>query len=327
MGSDVGVDAENSYCQVAADELGMRLEDVYYNAQFDPGFFRMTPDSSTNMSINGFAIRHAARILKKQILEAATKPVAQTQRGGFPPAFPDTKPEELDIEDSIIYLKTDPSKRISLAELVGASGNAGPLTEYETIGIRMPFSVPLFAFGYHAQTGTYQPKQPRPRFCRQAHFMEVEVDTETGEIEVTHVVNVNDAGKVINRASCEGQQYGGTYMGIGRGKSEEVVYDPVTGVMLNGNLLDYKIATMLDSGPIDTILVETGMGYGPYGVVGIGEDIATVIPTLLGPAVYNAIGVWVDDFPITPDKVLKALGKTKENCNNSPQRRKERREN
>jgi CO/xanthine dehydrogenase Mo-binding subunit len=90
---------------------------------------------------------------------------------------------------------------------------------------------------------------------------------------------------------------------------EEVVYDPVTGVMLNGNLLDYKIATMADVGPIKTILVETGMGYGPYGLVGIGEDIATVIPALLGPAVHNAIGIWVDDFPITPARVLKALGK------------------
>ena len=79
--------------------------------------------------------------------------------------------------------------------------------------------------------------------------------------------------------------------------------------MLNGNLLDYKIATMLDVGAIDTILVETGMGYGPYGSLGIGEDVATVVPPLLGPAVYNAIGVWVDDFPITPNKVLRALGK------------------
>jgi CO/xanthine dehydrogenase Mo-binding subunit len=139
--------------------------------------------------------------------------------------------------------------------------------------------------------------------------MEVEVDTETGEVEVTKVVNVNDVGKVINRGSCEGQQYGGTYMGVGRAKSEEVVHDPVTGVMLNGNLIDYKIATMLDVGPVDTILVESGMGYGPYGVVGIGEDVATVVPALLGPAVYNATGVWIDDYPITPDKVLGALGK------------------
>ena len=79
--------------------------------------------------------------------------------------------------------------------------------------------------------------------------------------------------------------------------------------MLNGNLLNYKIPTMLDIGSIDTILVETGMGYGPYGLVGIGEDVATVTPTLIGLAVQNAIGKWVDDFPTTPDKVLKALGR------------------
>jgi CO/xanthine dehydrogenase Mo-binding subunit len=150
---------------------------------------------------------------------------------------------------------------------------------------------------------------PREKFCRQAHFMEVEVDTETGEIFVTRIVNVNDVGKVINRMSCEGQQYGGSIMGVGRGKLEEIVHDPVTGVMLNGNLVDYKIPTMKDTGTIGTLLVESGMGYGPYGLVGIGEDIATVVPHVIAPAVYNAIGKWIYDFPITPAKILQALGK------------------
>ena len=77
--------------------------------------------------------------------------------------------------------------------------------------------------------------------------------------------------------------------------------------MLNGNLLDYKIATIGDCGPIDTHLVETRQGYGPYGATGIGEDIATVIPALLSPAIYNATGVWIYDFPITPAVVLAAL--------------------
>jgi CO/xanthine dehydrogenase Mo-binding subunit len=137
--------------------------------------------------------------------------------------------------------------------------------------------------------------------------MEVEVDTETGEIEVTKVVNVNDVGKVISWEGCEGQQYGGSFMGVGRAKYEEVVHDPVTGVLLNGNLLDYKIATIHYIAQVDTLLVETGMGYGPYGAVGIGEDIATVVPALLGPAVFNALGVWIDEFPITPQRVLEAL--------------------
>ncbi|MBI4766529.1 MAG: xanthine dehydrogenase family protein molybdopterin-binding subunit [Deltaproteobacteria bacterium] len=310
MGCDNGVDAENSYCRIAADELGMKLEDVYYNPRVDPGFFRMTPDSSTNMAVNGFAIRNAARILKRQILEAAAAPVAQTQRGIFPSFFPETKPEDLDIRDSLIYLKKDPSKRVSLAEFVGPSKDAGPMSGNENLGLRTPFSLPLFAYGYHVQDGTYNPEHLYTKFCRQAHFMEVEVDPETGEVIVTQVVNVNDVGKAINPMSCHGQQYGGTYMGVGRGLTEEVIYDPVTGVMLNGNLLDYKISTILDiDGPIETILVETGLGYGPYGVVGIGEDIGTVVPALLGPAVFNALGVWIDDFPITPNRILKALGK------------------
>lgn len=310
MGCDNGVDAENSYCRIAADELGMKLEDIYYNPRVDPGFFRMTPDSSTNMAVNGFAVRNAARILKRQILEAAAAPVAQTQRGSFPSFFPEAKPEDLDMRDSIIYLKKDPSQRVSLAEFVGPSRSAGPMTDNENLGLRTPFSVPLYAYGYHVQDGTYHPEHIYTKFCRQAHFMEVEVDPQTGEVIVTKVVNVNDVGKAINPLSCHGQQYGGTYMGVGRGLTEEVIYDPVTGVMLNGNLLDYKIATILDiDGPIETILVETGMGYGPYGVVGIGEDIGTVVPALLGPAVFNALGVWIDDFPITPNRILKALGK------------------
>jgi hypothetical protein len=87
-------------------------------------------------------------------------------------------------------------------------------------------------------------------------------------------------GKVINWDGCEGQAYGGAIMGIGRGMTEEVVYDPRTGIMLNGNLLNYKIPTMMDYGDIETIMVETGMGYGPYGSVGIGEDVVTVLPAL-----------------------------------------------
>jgi xanthine dehydrogenase molybdenum-binding subunit len=286
----------------------MRVEDVFYRPQTDPGFFAMTPDSSTNMSVNGSAIRNAARLLKQQILEAATRPRGEGQRGGFPPAFPGRTPDDLDLRESVIFVRSDPSIRMTLAEFVGIAGVAGPVSREELGGmVRAMWTQPLFAHSFHVQVGAYS--HTRLRLCRQAHFMEVEVDTETGAVDVTNVVNVNDVGKVMSWETCEGQQYGGTIMGVSRGLTEEVVHDPFTGVMINGNLLDYKIATMLDVGPIQTVLVETGMGYGPYGLVGIGEDVATVIPALLGPAVHNAIGVWVDDFPITPAKVLKALGK------------------
>ena len=148
----------------------------------------------------------------------------------------------------------------------------------------------------------------RPVFVRQAHFVEVEVDSETGGVEVIRVVNVNDVGKAISPEAVEGQQYGGSVMGVSRARTEDMVYCPATGVVLNGNLIDYKINTMLDCGPIDTIIIETGMGYGPYGAVGIGEDTATMVPGSFYAAVHNATGKWVD-VPMTPDRVLKALGK------------------
>jgi CO/xanthine dehydrogenase Mo-binding subunit len=311
MRCDIGVNAETAYCQVAADELGMKIEDVFYRPHMDPGFFTMTPDSSTNMSVNGFAIRNAARILKKRILELATKPQGQTARGSFPPAFPGMKPEDLDIKDSVIFVKKDPSLRMAIGQLVGPAGGEGPLATQPEMGKgaqRSNFTEPLFAYGWQVQQGAYA--SVRLRLTRQAHFMEVEVDPETGEVEVTRVVNVNDVGRVISWEGCEGQQYGGSYMAVGRARSEEVIHDPATGVMLNGNLLDYKIATIQDIGSVATRLVETGMGYGPYGLVGIAEDVATLVPALMQPAVCNALGVWIESLPVTPDQVLQALGKS-----------------
>jgi CO/xanthine dehydrogenase Mo-binding subunit len=310
MRCDIGLNAETAYCQIAADELGMKMEDVFYRPHTDPGFFTMTPDSSTNMSVNGFATRNAARLLKRKILEAATKPRGESSRGSFPAAFPGMKPEDLDIKDSIIFSKEAPSIRMSIADLVGPAGGEGPLCSIPEMGKgaeRSTFTEPLFACGWQVQQGAYASQ--RLRLCRQGHFMEVEVDAETGEVEVTKVVNVNDVGKVISWEGCEAQQYGGSFMAVGRGRSEEVIHDPATGVMLNGNLLDYKIATIEDIGSVDTLLVETGMGYGPYGSVGIAEDIATVVPALIAPAVHNAIGAWVESIPVTPDQVLKAISK------------------
>jgi xanthine dehydrogenase molybdenum-binding subunit len=314
--ADIGVNAETAYSQVAADELGMRIEDIRFKPQLDAGFFTMTPDTSTNMSVTGFAIRNCARLLKRKILELAVSPRGETQLTSFPPAFPGKRAEELDIKDSLIYEKADPSNKKTLAEFVGPSGAQGPVTSVhgepvwagkEGVSYPLRLTPPLFEYAWQVQRGAYL--GVRLRFCRQAHFMEVEVDSETGEVDIKRIVNVNDVGKVISWEGCEGQQYGGSYMGVGRGRSEEVIHDPLTGVMLNGNLLNYKVPTILDVGPIDTLLVETGMGYGPYGVVGIGEDVATVVPALIGPAIYNAIGRWVEGFPATPDKVLRALGK------------------
>jgi xanthine dehydrogenase molybdenum-binding subunit len=299
---DNGCAAETTYCQIAADELGFRYEHVHYRQFEEGGFTPMTPDASTNLAVNGYAVRNAARQLKQKILEIATTP-RMTERPdmGYYPPFGDYKPEDLDIKDSVVYVKKDPAQRMTMAELVGPAFLSGKMDIGST--------EPLFAYGWHNQKGGLMGL--RPVFVRQAHFVEVEVDPETGGIEVTRVVNANDVGKAINPEAVEGQQYGGTVMGVSRARTEDTVYCPATGVVLNGNLIDYKINTVLDCGPIDTIIIETGMGYGPYGTVGVGEDVATMAPGAFYAAVHNAIGKWVD-IPTTPDRVLKALGKVLE---------------
>jgi len=289
--SDVGVNPWTAYCQIVADELGIRYEDVNIKPfDLDHGFALMSPDGSCCLVSNGIVVRKAAAKAKRMLLEKAAK----TFR---------VKPEELDMKEGIIFVKADPTKKRLLKNIVERT-----LPSFDSC---FEFTEPpIIAWAWHTQ-GIWGDamETDRPRLCRQAHFMEVEVDTETGQIEVTRVVNVNDVGKAISPESVEGQQYGGTYMGVGRALAEEIVWDPRTGVRLNADLLNYKYATLLDCGPIDPIYLETGMGHGPYGTVGVAEDAATVIPALLGPAVYSAIGKWIDEYPITPDKVLKALGK------------------
>ena len=307
--SDVGGNAESTYCSIVAEELGMRCEDVFLRQQDDVHLPLMTPDGSCNLTTNGYVVKKLAKRAKQKLLELATTTVHLIERD-IPPAFPGKKPEDLDVKDSVIYVKGDPSIRKTVAEVV-KDVKGSFVQKHEYGAIQNTTHEPVYVWAYHRQ-GRLGREPGRQRLCRQAHFCEVEVDTETGEVEVTKVVNVNDVGKAMSPETVEGQQYGGTYMGVGRNRSEEYIWDPETGVLLNGNLIDYKMNTILDVGPIETIIVETGLGLGPYGSVGIGEDVGNDTTYLLHGAVYNAIGTWVDDGPITPEKVLKALGKAEE---------------
>ena len=139
--------------------------------------------------------------------------------------------------------------------------------------------------------------------------MEVEVDPETGGVEIVNAVAVNDVGLAIGPETVEGQIYGAAIMGYSTGGIEEQIYDPATGIRLNPNFIDYKILTMADIPNIEAIMLESRMGVGPYGCAGVGwEDNCTFCSAMAPVAVFNAIGEWVD-YPPTPERVLKALGK------------------
>ena len=142
-----------------------------------------------------------------------------------------------------------------------------------------------------------------------ATFAEVEVDTATGRVQMQQMAVVNDCGCVMYASGAEAQQIGGQTTGVGEALTEEIIYDRNTGIPLNFNWIDYKIPTMADMPDIDPVLLEVWRGGGEYGACGIGEGTLTCAPRAVLNAIYNAIGVRIDEIPVKPEKVLAALGK------------------
>jgi xanthine dehydrogenase YagR molybdenum-binding subunit len=144
-------------------------------------------------------------------------------------------------------------------------------------------------------------------------FAEVEVDTETGFVKLRKVLVVQDCGAVVNRLTCESQINGGVIMGIGYALYEERVLDRATGVVLNPNFETYKLPGAADIPEIEIILLDMP----ERGVIGVGEPCTIPTASAIANAVANALGVRVTRLPITPDKVLAALGKVPANARNA----------
>jgi xanthine dehydrogenase YagR molybdenum-binding subunit len=141
-----------------------------------------------------------------------------------------------------------------------------------------------------------------------AHFAEVEVDTDTGQIKVIKVVAAHEVGRIINRQTAESQVIGGVTQGISSALFEKRMVDDQTGRLVNPNLRDYKIATSMDIPDIVTIFVDiVDPRINILGTKGLGEPPRIPIAGAIGNAVYNAIGVPIREIPMTPDKVLKTL--------------------
>jgi CO/xanthine dehydrogenase Mo-binding subunit len=298
---DCGQSAPTTYCQIVADEAGLRYEDVKIEFKEYVYFDAFWPAGSMGMMINSYGLVLNARAMKRLLLEYALKSIPVP--GGFPGFGPPPKPspfqgktiEELDIKDSIIFEKANP-------------GNSMPI---KTITSAHKYSW-LEGGPFFVAVTPPEPEKSGEQFdmARQACFVEVEVDTETGLVEVTKLVHSYDLGQSINPDVNAQQLYGGAYEGIGVSATEGIFYDPKTGVRLNDDFLGYPILTIQDLGPIEYPIVETHLGYSAYGLYGCSEaGKAATAAALLVPAVYNAIGKWLEDTPVTPDKVLEALGK------------------
>ena len=147
-----------------------------------------------------------------------------------------------------------------------------------------------------------------------ATIAEVEVDTETGELDVLRLVSANECGRAINPTIVENQINMGVVIGNGYARSECLIIDHNTGVVLNPNLLDYKLMTILDMPKredIQEIIVEKPCAWGPFGAKGFSETGATAVAPAIANAIYNAIGVRIRGARLNPETILEALGKNK----------------
>ncbi|MDM7996716.1 MAG: molybdopterin-dependent oxidoreductase [Acidobacteriota bacterium] len=298
---DMGIDTESAYRHCVAAELGMKYEDVLIQEQrSDNSAYCLAQPAGSSGTVNAtLQLAYAAREMKKQILERAATPMPGFM---FPMAKSDNaasarKPEDFDIRDSMVFEKANPDRKRPVSQVVGGFMSSNPIIVHPEVNTPIAMMSNGMMMQRHYVMG------------RQAHFIEAEVDVETGLVEITSVVCVNDVGHIFNRQGAEAQQYGGAIMGIGKSATEEKVYCPKTGVGLNFDHINYHLGTMNDYPVVKCFLDETHTGYGTYGAFGIGENIGASMAAITSSAIYNAVGKWILDYPITPDKVLRALGK------------------
>lgn len=140
------------------------------------------------------------------------------------------------------------------------------------------------------------------------HVVDVEVDVETGKVEILRYTATQDAGKAIHPSYVEGQIQGGVVQGIGWALNEEYIYND-EGEMTNASFLDYRMPTCLDLPMIDAVIVEVPNPGHPYGVRGVGEVPIVPPPAAIANAIYDAVGIRMTELPMSPDRLLKALGK------------------
>ena len=297
QGPHVGIYSVECNVMVAAEELGVKYEDISVDFDYREAFTPMG-GGSDGSTASAWATKECANDLKRQILQAAARDASDPKRietkwggdrafGGGPMPIAGYSWEELDMENSEIFVKSDPSKRVPLKDAVIDN-------LFATFTGRPPLSV------WSVGPGARQLDAMNTAYC------EVAVDEDTGEVEILRFGVVADPGLVLRPTSLESQVDQVMYMSQGCQLLEDFIYDEHTGVRLNANMIDYMKPGVLDVPQVDKEFLETRCSNAAYGASGISHSLANTHLVIM--AIHNAVGVWVDP-PATPDKVLKALGK------------------
>lgn len=289
---DIGQGSDTVLCQMAAEAMGYRYEQmaiVTGDTEIAPLDFGAY--SSRQTAYCGWACKRAGEEIKNKILETA----------GFMMHLP---PEDLEVEDGIIYSKSRPKVTPLTFEEVAKKYFIikGPL-----VGTGV-YTVPRLG-GYHK--GAPVATSPCYSFCTQA--AEVQVDEETGEINVLHAWDVHDAGTIINPALMKGQVHGAFGMGISETIWEEVVFNK-DGKIVNPDVGGYRIITALDMPRFTNDLIPSNDEPAtPWGLKEIGEGSNNPTMGAVRNAIYDAIGVNVATLPLSFEKVWRAIQEKKAN--------------
>jgi CO/xanthine dehydrogenase Mo-binding subunit len=205
------------------------------------------------------------------------------------------KEDDVEILDAKAYSKNNPSNTLDFQELALQCYNIG--LNPSCFGY---FRAPKMVFDHENGQG-----EAYSNFTFGAHIVEIEVDIETGQIQVLKVTPVYDVGKAINPLLLKGQIEGAALQGMGYALMEEIVYDGA--VIMNPTFQDYHIPTSMDIPEIDPTLVEHRFRYGPFGAKGMGEAPLIPMASAIANAIYNAVGVRIKELPATPERVLAAI--------------------
>jgi CO/xanthine dehydrogenase Mo-binding subunit len=234
----------------------------------------------------GNAVIEAARDLKNEIFAQASSEL------GCPL-------ERLELKEQMVRDRDDPQKAIPLSAVAMSSYffQGGPLVGKGSYFASFP------AYAQDKVEGNPYPSSPAHVFSSQV--VEVDVDAETGIIEVERIFSSHDVGCVVNPLGVTGQIEGGIMMGLGYGLWEELAVDG--GRVINPNLADYKMPLTVNQPEIRIGTVEKKLTSGPYGAKGAGNPPVAMSAAAVANAIYDAVGVRIKDLPLTPEKVLQEL--------------------
>lgn len=274
--TEIGQGADTVFSQMAAETLHMDVKDIHIEtvqdtdvSPFDTGAY-----ASRQSFVTGTAVKECAQLMEEKILAYAKKLLPDERRG-------------LSLDHGFIYAGEE--KVMSLENLA--------MESYYSLSDSSVIT---------AEVSTQVKKNTIATGCC---FAEVEVDLKLGKIKILDIINVHDSGKLLNPKLAEMQVHGGMSMGMGYGLSEQLLLDEKTGRPLNGNLLDYKLMTALDTPELYADFVELEDPVGPYGNKALGEPPAIPAAPAIRNAVLHATGVAFNEIPLTPQRLIEGFSK------------------